>query len=189
MTVEAALKDKIFTIGENMSVRRFEIVEGTVSTYIHGLGSIGVIIGFDAEDCAVKNAGFAEFAKNIALQVAAYQTPYVDRNSVPASVIAEEKEVLMQQIKNDPKSANKPAQVIEKMIEGRIGKFYEQNCLLDMGYVKEDNMKVSQYIANCAKEFGGAIAIKTVVRFEKGEGLQKKEDNFADEIAQLVNGK
>ncbi len=189
LTVEAALKDKIFTIGENMNIRRFEIVDGVLSTYIHGHGAIGVVVSFDADDSVVAKDGFKEFAKNIALQVAALPTPYISKESVPASVIEEEKEILMQQIKNDPKAAGKPEKVLNQMINGRLGKFYEQNCLLEQGYVKEDNMKVSAYIQASEKEFGGAITVAKVVRFEKGEGIQKRDDNFADEIAQLVNGK
>ena len=183
-TVDAKLKELIFQIGEKITVRRFELVEGVTSTYIHGAGSIGVIVNFET-DCADKD-GFDEFAKNIALQVGAYPTPYLNKESVPASVIEEEKSILMAQIANDPANAKKPPQIIEKMVSGRINKFYDNNCLLDMAYVKEDDMKVGKYVENTAKELGGNITVTGFYRFEKGEGIQKREENFADEIAKLT---
>ena len=185
-TVDAKLKELIFQIGEKITVRRFSIVEGITSTYIHGMGSIGVIVSFDT-DCA-DNEGFAEFAKNIALQVGAYPTPYLNKESVPASVIEEEKKILMSQIANDPKMANKPEKVLEGIVMGKIGKFYDNNCLIEMEYVKsDDHEKVGKYVEKTAKEFGGKIAVTGFVRFEKGEGIQKREENFADEIAKLTN--
>ncbi len=186
-TVDAKLKELIFQIGEKITVRRFAIVEGTTSTYIHGMGSIGVIVKFDT-DCADKD-GFAEFAKNIALQVGAYPTPYLNRESVPASVIENEKAILLAQIANDPANANKPDNIKEKMVLGKIGKFYENNCLVDMEYVKaEDHEKVSKYVENTAKALGGSIKIASFVRFEKGEGIEKKQEDFAAEIEKLAGG-
>ena len=185
-TVEEALKDKIYTIGENISIRRFVIVEGITSTYIHGAGVTGVIIKFEADDAAANNPGFAAFAKNIALQLGAYATPYLDPASVPASVIAEETAIIKEQIKNDPKNANKPEAILEKMVQGKIGKFYERVCLVDQAYVKDDAITVGKYIANCAKEFGGNISVDSFVLYEMGEGLEKKEDNFGSEIAELL---
>lgn len=187
MTVDDKMKEMIFQIGEKMEIRRFVIVEGLTSTYIHGKGSIGVIVKFTADDAAANNAGFAEFSKNIALQVGAYPVAYLNKESVPASVIDEEKAILMAQIKNDPSNAKKPEQIIEKMVTGRIGKFYDNNCLCEQAYVKDDSMKINQYVAACAKEFGGAITIDGFWRFEKGEGIQKREENFAEEIAKLTN--
>ena len=188
-TVEAKLKEMIFVIGEKLSIRRFVVVEGVTSTYIHGTGSIGVIVSFDVDaDTAAKDE-FVAFAKNIALQVGAYPTPYLDRESVPASVIEEEKNILMAQIANDPANAKKPAQIIEKMVTGRISKFYDNNCLVDMSYVKDDDLKVGKYVENTAKELGASIKIKGFERFEKGEGIQKREENFADEIAKLTGNK
>ena len=185
-TVDAKLKELIFQIGEKITIRRFEVVEGTTSTYIHGMGSIGVIVKFNT-DCAEKD-GFDEFAKNIALQVGAYPTPYLDRNSVPASVIESEKNILLAQIANDPANANKPDAIKEKMVLGKIGKFYDNNCLVDMEYVKsDDHEKVGKYVENTAKALGGNITIAGFVRFEKGEGIQKREENFAEEIAKLTN--
>ena len=186
-TVEAKLKDRIFTIGENMNIRRFVIVEGVVSTYIHGGGIAGVIVKFNADDAVAGNPGFAEVAKNVCLQIAAGTPPtYVCKEEVPASVLAEEKEILMAQIKNDEKNANKPEQIIAKMVEGRIGKFYERACLNEQLYVKDDSMTVGKYVASAAKEFGGELSINSFVLFEKGEGLEKREDDFAEEIAKLT---
>ena len=186
-TVEAKLKDMIFTIGENMNIRRFVIVEGVVSTYIHGGGIAGVIVKFDADDAVANNPAFAEVAKNVCLQIAAGTPPtYVSKEEVPASVLAEEKEILMAQIKNDEKNASKPEQIIAKMVEGRIGKFYERACLNEQLYVKDDSMTVGKYVASAAKELGGALAINSFVLFEKGEGLEKREDDFAEEIAKLT---
>lgn len=186
-TVDAKLKDMIFTIGENMHIRRFVIVEGVMSHYIHGAGTTGVIVKFNADDAAKDNAGFAEFAKNIALQIAAGSPPsYVSREEVPAEALEEEKKVLMAQIKNDEKNASKPDAIIEKMVTGKIGKFYERVCLVDQAYVKDDKMTVGQYVAACAKEFGGSIAIDSFYLYEKGEGLEKKEDNFGAEIAEML---
>ena len=186
-TVEAKLKEMIFVIGEKLSIRRFVVVEGVTSTYIHGTGSIGVVVSFDVDAAVAESDAFVAFAKNIALQVGAYPTPYLNRESVPASVIEEEKSILMAQIANDPANAKKPPQIIEKMVTGRIGKFYDNNCLLDMSYVKDDEIKVGKYVENTAKELGAAITVTGFHRFEKGEGIQKREENFAEEIAKLTN--
>ncbi len=185
-TVEGKLKDMIFTIGENMNIRRFLIVDGVLSTYIHGKGTTGVIINFEADDVCAANPGFAEFAKNIALQVAAMPVLYLNKESVPAADLEAEKQIQLTLMKNDPKNANKPENILEKMIMGKMNKFYEKNCLTEQSYIKDDNMSVSQYVAACAKEFGGNIAIKGFYLYERGEGLEKKEDNFAEEIASLV---
>ena len=184
VTVDAKLKELIFQIGEKITIRRFAVVEGVTSTYIHGLGSIGVIVKFDT-DCA-DHTDFAEFAKNIALQVGAYPTPYLDRDAVPASVIESEKNIIKAQLANDPKMANKPEKVLDGIIMGKLGKFYENNCLVDMEYVKaEDHETVAKYVANTAKAMGGKIAIASFVRFEKGEGIEKKQEDYAAEIAKL----
>ncbi|MBQ7319300.1 MAG: elongation factor Ts [Clostridia bacterium] len=187
-TVEATLVEKIAIIGEKLTIRRFSIIEGdAVATYVHGNGSIGVIVKFDT-DVAGKD-GFDSFAKNIALQIGAYPTPYLDRTQVPASVIEEEKNILLAQIANDPANAKKPDAIKEKMVQGRINKFYDNNCLVDMTYVKDEDMKVSKYVETVAKELGGKIAIVEFVRYEKGEGIQKREENFAEEIAKMTAGK
>ncbi len=188
MDVNAKLNEMVFTIGEKLDIRRFDIINGTTSTYIHGNGAIGVVVSFEADDAAKNNAGFAEFAKNIALQVAAYPVEYLNREAVPAARIAEEREIIMTQINNDPKNANKPEQIKEKMVDGKIGKFYEANCLLDQGYVKDDALSVQKYVDATAKELGGAIKVTGFIRYEKGEGIQKREENFAEEINKMVNG-
>ena len=186
--VESVLVEKIAQIGEKLSIRRFVLVEGNaVATYVHGNGSIGVLVKFDT-DVADKD-GFAAFAKNIALQIGAYPTPYLNREQVPASVLEEEKKILLAQIANDPANAKKPDAIKEKMVQGRISKFYDNNCLVDMTYVKDEDMKVGQYVASVAKELGGSIAIVEFFRFEKGEGIQKREENFAEEIAKLAGNK
>lgn len=188
MTVEAKLKDMIFTIGENMNIRRFIIVDGTLSTYIHGKGTTGVIITFDADEKAKAAEGFAQFAKNIALQVAAVPALYLDKESVPEKDLDEEKSIILAQLHNDPKNANKPQQILEKMVLGKVGKFYEKNCLLEQSYVKDDKISVGKYVADSAKEFGGSVKVTGYYVFEKGEGLQKKEEDFAAEIEKMVKG-
>jgi elongation factor Ts len=186
-TVDAALTEKIAQIGEKLSIRRFAIVEGTTATYIHGMGTTGVIVKFEADEAVAAKPEFAEFAKNICLQIAAGTPPtYVNREDVPASVLAEEKEILMAQIKNDEKNANKPEQIIAKMVEGRIGKFYEKACLVDQLYVKGDSLTIAKYVAAIAMELGVSIKIDRFVPYEKGEGLEKREVEFAVEIAKLT---
>ena len=188
MTVDAKLKDMIFTIGENMNIRRFIIIDGTVGTYIHGKGSTGVIVSFEADDTAKNHPGFAEFSKNIALQVAGAPSPvlYLNKESVPEKDLEEEKAIILAQLANDPKNANKPAQILEKMVAGKLGKFYEKNCLLEQEYVKDDKMSVQDYVNQSAKEFGGSIAVTGYWMYERGEGLQKKEEDFGAEIAKMI---
>ena len=185
-SVADALSEQTYKIGEKLSIRRFVIVEGTVSTYIHGMGATGVIVSFDT-DLADKD-GFKECAKNVALQTAAMSVSYLDKESVPASVLAEEKAILIKQMEQDPKMAGKPQQVLEKIVEGKLGKYYENNCLLEQAYVKDDSMSVSKYVASVAKALGGSIKVTGYVRFDKGEGLEKREEDFAAEIAKMVQG-
>jgi len=185
-TVADALADKTYTIGEKLSIRRFTVIEGVVSTYIHGLGATGVVVSFET-DLADK-AEFAECAKNVALQTAAMPVQYLDKDSVPAAVLEEEKAILIAQMQQDPKMANKPAQVLEKIVEGKVGKFYENNCLMHQAYVKDDSLTVEKYVAGVAKELGGFIKVTGYVRYDKGEGLEKREENFAEEIQKMVQG-
>ena len=185
-TVGDALAEKTGTIGEKLSIRRFAIVEGAVSTYIHGLGATGVIVSFDTD--VADKAEFVECAKNVALQTAAMPVQYLDAASVPAEVLAEEKAILIKQMQQDPKMANKPQNVLENIVKGKLGKFYETNCLLEMAYVKDDSMSVQKYVDTTAKELGGSIKVTGYVRFDKGEGLEKREEDFAAEIAKMVNG-
>ncbi len=187
-TVEDELKQEIFTIGENMSIRRFEVIEGVTGTYIHGGGSAGVVAKFEVEGGVENTDGFKDYAKNVCMQIAAMNPLYVCKNCVPESVIQGEKDILLAQIKNDPKLANKPDQIIEKMVTGRIEKYYDTNCLVHQQYVKEENMTVQQYTENTAKELGGSIKVVSFVKYEKGEGIEKREDDFASEIEKLVKG-
>ena len=186
-TVEAELKNMIFTIGENMSIRRFDIVEGVTGTYIHGGGSAGVVTKFDT-DLDASSEAFKDYAKNVCMQIAAMSPSYVDRDHVPASVLESEKEILLTQIKNDEKLANKPDAVKEKMVIGRIEKFYDNNCLVDQAYVKDEDVTVGKYTENTAKELGGKIAIVSFIKYERGEGIEKREDDLAAEVNKLING-
>ena len=184
-TVSDALASKTGTIGEKLSIRRFVIVEGVTATYIHNKGETGVVINFDTD---LDASAIAECGKNVALQVAAMPVLYLNKESVPASVIEAEKEILVNQMKQDPKMANKPDAVLAKIVEGRVGKYYETNCLMEQAYVKDDSMSVSKYVASVAKELGGNITVTGYTRFDKGEGIQKREEDFAAEIAKMVNG-
>ena len=185
-TVEAALKDKILVIGENIKIRRFERYEGVCAAYIHAGGTHAVLVNFETSDEVAAKAEFAAYGKDIAMQIAAANPGYVCESEVPASVIEKEKEILLAQIANDPKNANKPDAIKEKMVMGRIGKFYKENCLVDQEFVKDPDLSVAKYTEKVAKELGGSIQIAEYVRFEKGEGLEKREDNFADEVASMV---
>lgn len=185
-SVAEALREKILVIGENLSVRRFARYEGDCVAYVHGGGRIGVLVRFEADAASSGSAQILECGKDVAMQIAALNPLYLDKTTVPEADVAHEKEVLMAQIQNDPKTANKPANVIEKMVEGRIRKFYEQNCLMQQAFVKDGDLTVEQYVDNQAKAAGGAMKVAEYVRFEKGEGLQKREDNFADEVASMM---
>ena len=181
--MEAALKDKIFTIGENINIRRFTVIPGAASYYVHGKGSIGVVVKMDK---VIKDERFTEAAHNVCLQISVMNPAYLDPDSVPAEKIAEEKEIIATQIKEDPANAKKPPMVIEKMTEGKLKKFYILNCLTEQAYVKDDKLSIGQYLAAVGKEIGESFRPVSFVRFEKGEGLEKKEDNFAEEIAKLT---
>lgn len=183
MTVKEALTEKISTIGENMNIRRFERMEGAVMTYTHGEGRIGVLVKCELGDEAKAATGeFRDFAKNVAMQIASYSAQYVSEDDVPAEIVEKEKEILTAQALNE----GKPEKVVEKMVAGRISKFFAEICLLDQQYIKDDEIKVRKYVENTAKELGCDVKVSAFARFEKGEGLEKKEDNFAEEIASLV---
>lgn len=181
-TVDALLKEKILVIGENIKIRRFKRLEGVVSAYIHAEGKIGVLVKFETSPEVAAKEGFKEYAKNIAMQIAAISPQYLDQKSVPTDVVEHEKTILKEQIIND----GKPAAIADKIVTGRLGKFFKEICLLDQAYVKDGNLSVQQYTEATAKELGGSISIVDYVRFEKGEGLEKREDNFAEEIASMV---
>lgn len=185
-TVAEVLREKVLVIGENLSIRRFVRYEGDCVAYIHGGGRIGVLVRFEADAAASGSEALVECGKDVAMQIAAMNATYLDKSCVPAEDIEKEKEILIAQIKNDPKNASKPEAIIHKMVEGRIGKFYENNCLLQQAFVKDGSMNVEQYIASKAKEAGGTMKLVEYARFEKGEGLQKREDDFAAEVASMV---
>ena len=188
LTVKEALSSQISIIGENMSIRRFKQVteeNGFVASYIHAGGRIGVLLDVQTD---VVNDAVKEMAKNVCMQVAALNPKYTNRNEVSADYIEHEKSILMAQIQNDPKEASKPEKVIQGMIQGRINKEMKEICLLDQVYVKAEDGKqsVAQYVAQVAKENGANIELKSFVRFETGEGLEKKEENFAEEVAKQM---
>lgn len=183
-TVEDVLREKILKIGENMKIRRFERLEGDLVSYTHGGGSAACVAQFETENAA--SADFQELGKNICMQVVAMTPDYLCPEEVPAEVVESEKNILIAQIKNDPKSANKPEQVIEKMVMGKINKFYQENCLLKQAYVKDNKVSVEQYINQSAKDFGFAIKLVKFVTYEKGEGLEKRQDDFAAEVASMT---
>ncbi len=179
-TIAAQLQDKILTIGENMKIRRFVRYEGNVAAYVHGGGRIGVLVRFDTD--VANNDAFKDFAKTIAMQIVASNPTYVDKDSVPADVVAHEKEILTAQAVNE----GKPVQIAEKMVMGRIGKFYKEVCLVEQPFIKDADTPVGAFISQSEKDLGASIKVCEFVRFEKGEGLEKREDNFADEVASMV---
>jgi elongation factor Ts len=184
-TVQEALAGQIAVIGENMNIRRFTQVteeEGFVASYTHMGGKIGVLVDVVTD---VVNDEVKEMAKNIAMQVAALKPQYTNRSEVSAEYIAHEEEILLAQIKNDPKESQKPEKVIQGMIKGRINKELKEVCLLDQVYVKAEDGKqsVAQYVESVAKAVGAKITVKGFVRMETGEGIEKKQDDFAAEVA------
>ena len=185
-TVDDALKNLILVIKENIKVRRFTRYEGVCAAYIHAGGTHAVLVNFDTTDEVAAKPEFAVYGKDIAMQIAAANPTYVRREEVPADVLDKEKEILLAQMANDPKTANKPEAVKEKMILGKVGKFYKENCLVDQAFVKDDKQSVAQHTAQVGKELGGEIKIIKFVRYEKGEGLEKRVDDFASEVAGMV---
>ena len=187
-TVKEALAAQIAVIGENMNIRRFAQVEeqnGFIASYTHMGGKIGVLVDVETD---VVNDAVKEMAKNVAMQIAALKPQYTSDKEVSADYIEHEKEILMAQIQNDPKESQKPAKVIEGMITGRIKKELKEICLLDQTYVKAEDGKqsVAKYVEQVAKENGAKIQIKGFVRYETGDGLEKKEENFAEEVAKQM---
>ena len=182
MTVAEMLQEKVLTIGQ---IRRFEKLDGACVAYVHAGGKIGVIVNFDT-DIDTTNPEFVAYGKDIAMQIAALNTPYLTEADVPAEVIAHEKNIMVEQMKNDPKMANKPEKVLENIVKGKMGKYFKENCLVDQEFVKDSSMTVGKYTDATAKKLGGAITIKKFVRFEKGEGIEKRQDDFAAEVASMV---
>ncbi|HKM05155.1 MAG TPA: translation elongation factor Ts [Lachnospiraceae bacterium] len=185
-TVKEALFDKIAVIGENLSIRRFEKItaeNGCVVSYLHGGGRIGVVVEADTD---VVNDAIKEALANVAMQVAALSPKYVSEAEVSEEYKQHEKEILFAQVKNDPKNASKPDAIIEKMIVGRLNKELKEVCLLEQAYVKDSELTVGKYIAQVGKENNANLTVKRFVRFETGEGLEKKEENFAEEVAKQM---
>ena len=188
-TVAEALVEKVAVIGENLKIRRFEKVaepNGCVVTYVHGGGRIGVIVEAETD---VVNDTVKEAMTNIAMQIAALNPKYVSRDEVSAEYIAHEKEILLAQIQNDPKESQKPEKVINGIIEGRVSKELKEICLVDQVYVKAEDGKqsVAKYLEQVSKEVGTTVSVKRFVRFETGEGLEKKNEDFAAEVAAQMN--
>ncbi len=180
VTVADLLQEKVLTIGENIKIRRFARYEGAVATYIHAGGKIGVMVNFET-DVAGKD-GFAEYGKDIAMQIAAVNPSYLQKSDVPDEVIEHEKAIMTEQVINE----GKPEAIAQKIVLGKIGKYYEENCLVNQAFVKDNKMTVEQYTDKVAKDLGGSIKIIGFVRFEKGEGLEKRSDNLADEVAKQL---
>ena len=158
-------------IRENIVIRRFVRLEGKLASYIHNGGSIGVLVRMDTDLAA---DAVAPIGKDVAMQSAALNAPYL------------EKEIMMAQMAEDPKMASKPEQVRAKIVEGKIGKYYTENCLLEQAFVKDDKLSVQGYVDAEAKKLGGSIKVTDVIRYERGEGIEKKEDNLADEVANMI---
>ncbi len=181
-TIAELLREKILTIGENIKIRRFVYAEGALTTYIHGGGRIGVMVTFDTTPEVAAKPGFESYAKDIAMQVAAAVPTYLNKEAVPSEAVEKEKEILTAQAINE----GKPANIAEKMVVGRISKYYKEVCLIEQPFVKNADLTISQYTEATGKELGGTIKITGFTRFEKGEGLEKRTDNFAEEVAGMV---
>ena len=175
-TVKDFITNQTAVIGEKISIRRFEIfdTENKIETYIHMGGKVGVMV-----EAAGFKAGNEETLHDIALQIAAAKPSYVNKSEVPAEVLAKEKDIMLSQMQNDPKNANKPQNILEKIVEGKLGKFYQDNCLLEQAFVKDDSQTISQVV-------GSKFTVTRFVRFEMGEGLEKKSENLQDEVAKQV---
>ncbi len=184
-TVEEALQNLFIKIRENMVIRRFKRLEGVMVPYVHDGGRIAVIIKLDTDLPADK---VFEVGKNCAFQVTSMNPTYLKREDVPAEALEEERKIVLEQMASDPKMASKPDQVKAKIAEGKVGKYYSENCLLEQVYVRDDKVSVGKYVEQSAKELGGSISIAEFVRFERGEGIEKKADNFAEEVANMAKG-
>ena len=189
-TVEAALQEKVLTIGENIQIRRFERYDAeTVNvSYTHMGGVIGVLVGLSVSENIKNDPKVLELGKDIGMQAAAMRPLYMDKSEVDADTLAKEREILLAQAIEENKTAAKPKpeQILAKMVEGRVGKYYEEYCLLQQAFVKENKVSVEAHIKAVAKELGGEIKLVKYVRFEKGEGIEKKVDDFAAEVASMA---
>jgi len=181
LTIEQMFQEKVLTIGENLKLRRFELFEEPTNvSYVHMGGVIGVLVNMKVEGIDNEEAVTA-LGRDVCMQIAAMRPGYLRREEVPEDVIGKEKEILLAQTINE----GKPEKVAERIVMGRINKFYEENCLVDQAFVKENKITVGEHVKAVAKALGGSIELKKFVRFEKGEGLQKREENFAEEIQKL----
>ena len=183
-TVQEEQQEMVLVIGENIKVRRFAFyTDGVSVAYVHAGGKIGVLVNLETSLSAeqVETVG-----KDVAMQIAALNPRFWDKSQVDQATLDEEKKILLVQMENDPKMASKPEKVKEGIVAGKLGKFYKENCLLQQEFVKDNSMTVEQYIASAAKALGGAVTFKNAVRFEKGEGIEKKQENFAEEIAKQL---
>ena len=176
------LTKKIATIGENIKIRRFKRFEGFVTTYVHANGRIAVMLNAKINVDTTSNSVIKDALKDVAMQIAAVNPGYLNRESVPSVVLEKEKSILKEQVLNE----GKPESIVEKIVMGKLNKFYKENCLLEQVFVKDNNMTVNQYLKNVGSCAGTDISILDFVRYEKGEGITKKEENFADEVASLV---
>ena len=184
-TVTEQQQEMVLVIGENIKVRRFAFfTEGVSVPYIHAGGKIGVLVNLEVSG----GIDATEIGKDVAMQIAALNPRFWDKSQVTQDVLDEEKKIMMVQMANDPKMASKPEQVREKIVVGKLNKFYAENCLLQQEFVKDNSMSVEKYIASAAKALGGTVTFKDAVRFEKGEGIEKKQEDFAAEIASMVKG-
>ena len=187
LTVAEQRQELVLVIGENIQIRRFaRFAEGVSVPYVHAGGKIGVLVNLGIEG-EVTDA-VLDIGKDMAMQIAALNPRFLDKSQVTEDVLEQEKHIMLVQMDNDPKMANKPAQVKEKIVMGKLNKFYAENCLLQQEFVKDNTMTVEQYMNAGAKANGVKISLRNAVRFEKGEGIEKKQDNFAEEIASLVKG-
>ena len=190
LTVQQALQEMVLTIGENIQIRRYErYYTGMNVAYNHMNGRIGVLLNMEVSEGLEENEAVIELGKDIAMQIAAMNPMFRDKSDVSQETLDKEKEIQLAQMDNDPKMANKPQQVKEKIVMGKMGKYYEENCLLQQAFVKENKISVEQHIAAVAKEVGGDIKVKGYHRYERGEGLEKKQENFAEEIAKQLEKK
>ena len=186
LTVTQQQQEMVLVIGENIKVRRFaRFADGISVPYVHAGGKIGVLVNLTTDLPAEK---VEEIGKDVAMQIAALNPRFWDKSQVGQDVLDEEKKIMMVQMENDPKMAGKPEAVREKIVMGKLNKFYAENCLLQQEFVKDNSMTVEKYIASAAKALGGSVSFKDAVRFEKGEGIEKKQENFAEEIASMVKG-
>jgi elongation factor Ts len=185
-TITEQQQEMVLVIGENIKVRRFAFfTEGVSVAYVHAGGKIGVLVNLDTDLTAEQ---VEEMGKDAAMQIAALNPRFWDKAQVTEDVLENEKKIMLAQMANDPKMANKPEQVREKIVMGKLNKFYSENCLLQQEFVKDNDLTVEKYLASAAKALGGKVTFKDAVRFEKGEGIEKKEENFAAEIASMVKG-